>query len=248
MSTTRSLRASTIANSFKVQMSRKAKSTPASSPLRPGATSAATIASSKDASPDAAKPQPNSMFGEHLAHDYPDAEYWVSFDNTISRNLIRYFDSDALPTSDTSDFVDTLQRAKPHFIHYRSSYSQPPLEVERFLYTVYKVAAAVKSKFPKPFKAPKNNPGQDLSFYLRLKPSADVMQALKLYANGARIALDASFGILQVDVRTPTPPYRPRDPLDDSEDEDLSCPALGKGKGKAASAARCVQHSAELRF
>ncbi|KAJ7889572.1 hypothetical protein B0H14DRAFT_3429574 [Mycena olivaceomarginata] len=216
-------------------MSRKIKATPSSSP---GPKSAATVALSKDASPELPKPQQHSAYGERRAHDHPDADYWVPFDNTVSRGLIRYFDSDALPTSDAYEFFDALRLAKPHFVNYRSSFPHPPLEVERFLYTVYKVASAVESKFPKPFKAPKTNPGQDLSFFLRLKPTAEVMQILKVSANGACIALDASFGIPQVDTRTPTPPYRARDPLDDSDDEEDTLPSYTKGKGKTAASAR----------
>ncbi|KAJ7746525.1 hypothetical protein B0H14DRAFT_3514244 [Mycena olivaceomarginata] len=56
------------------------------------------------------------------------------------------------------------------------------------------------------------------------------MQALKAHAQGERIALDGSFGIPQVDVRTPTPP--PRDPLADSDEDDDELPTLAKGKGK----------------
>ncbi|KAJ7303800.1 hypothetical protein DFH08DRAFT_825580 [Mycena albidolilacea] len=244
-----------VSKFFKAQMSRKIKATLSSSPVRPvgqsgrplpralnpvpkGGKSAATVALSKDASPKATKPPTNSAYGERLALDHPDTEFWVPFDNIASRDLIRYFDSDALPTNDAYEFFDILRIAKPHFVHYRSSFLQPPLEVEHFLYTVYKVASAVAVNFPKPFQVPKTNPGQDLSFYLHLKPSAEVMQALKVHAKGAHIALDASFGIPQVEVRTSTPPYRLRDPLDDSDDENFTRPALGKGKGKPASATR----------
>jgi hypothetical protein len=40
------------------------------------------------------------------------------------------------------------------------------------------VAAAVEAKFPKPFMGLKTNSRPDLSFYLHLKPSSEVMQAL----------------------------------------------------------------------
>jgi hypothetical protein len=136
MSTTRTLRASTIANSFKAQMSCKNKSTPNSSPLRPvgqsgrplprvlnpvakSVKSAATVALSKDASPEPSKSALDSSYGERLAHDHPDAPYWLPLDNVVSRALIRYFDSEALPTDDTVTFFDSLRLARPHFVRSR---------------------------------------------------------------------------------------------------------------------------------
>ncbi|KAJ7305504.1 hypothetical protein DFH08DRAFT_825004 [Mycena albidolilacea] len=183
-------------------MSRKSKATPSSLPVRPSGKGAATVALSKDTSPEPSKPALDPSYGERLAHNHPDAQYWLPFDNTVN---------------------------------YRSSFSQPPLKVERFLYTVYKVTSAVKSKFPKPFVVSKTNSRPDLSFYLRLKPPPEVMQVLKVYTKGACIALNASFGIPQVDTPTLTPPYHPKDPLDDS---DNTLPTFTKGKGKAASSAR----------
>ncbi|KAJ7771899.1 hypothetical protein B0H14DRAFT_3509027 [Mycena olivaceomarginata] len=195
-------------------MSRKTKATPSSSPLRPvgptgrplaralnpvitGAKSSATVALSKDTSPESNAHPPGSMFGKHLAADHPDTQYWLPFDNV------------------------------------------PPLGVEHFLYTIYKVASAVQVKFPKPFLVPKTLPNHDLNFYLHLKPLPEVTQALARASPwNAKGARDASFGIPQVEVHTPTPPYHHRDPLDDEDDEDYSRPALGKGKGKAASATR----------
>ncbi|KAJ7659468.1 hypothetical protein B0H14DRAFT_3540493 [Mycena olivaceomarginata] len=202
MSTTRTLRASTIASSFKAQMSRKVKATPSSSPVRPvGFKKRCHCCVVERRVSRAPKPQQHSAYGERLAHDHPDADFWVPFDNTVSRGLIRYFDSDALPTSDAYEFFDALRLAKPHF-------------------------------------APKTNPGQDLSFFLRLKPTAEVMQALKVSVNGARIALDASFGIPRLirellRLRTvcathSTIPTR----------KTTSFPALAKGKGKASTSKR----------
>ncbi|KAJ7812584.1 hypothetical protein B0H14DRAFT_3478751 [Mycena olivaceomarginata] len=164
-------------------MSRKTKSTPASLPLaRP---SAATTALSKDASP---ATKSVAVYGEHLAADHPDTKYWLPFDNIVSHDLVRYFDSNALPTNDATDFFNTLMQVRLCFEGHRTMFPQPPLEVERFLYTIYKVASAVATKFPKPFEFPKVNPHHDLSFYLRLKSSPEVMTG-----SGARIALDASF-------------------------------------------------------
>jgi hypothetical protein len=44
-------------------------------------------------------------------------------------------------------------------------------------------------------------------------------------------------------VRTPTPLYRPCDPLDDSDDEDDTPSSYTKGKGKTAASARKVSPS-----
>jgi hypothetical protein len=74
------------------------------------------MVSTKDTSPEASQPQLHSTYGDRLAHDHPDAEYWIPFDNIVSCTLIRYFDSDALPTTDTTDFLDALRLARPHFV------------------------------------------------------------------------------------------------------------------------------------
>jgi hypothetical protein len=85
-------------------------------PVPKGSKSAATVALSKDASPEATKSQSCSTFSDCLAYDHPDAEYWTPFDNTASRQLIHYFDSKALPTNDAMAFFNALQLARPHFV------------------------------------------------------------------------------------------------------------------------------------
>jgi hypothetical protein len=55
-----------------------------------------------------------------------------------------------------------------------------------------------------------------------------------VHAKGARLALDASFVIPQVEVRTPTPPFHHKDPLADSDEEDDALLAFTKSKGKSS--------------
>jgi hypothetical protein len=73
----------------------------------------------------------DSSYGERLAHDHPDAQYWLPFDNEVSRALIRYFDSEALPTDDAVNFFDSLRLARPHFV--RSRFHRDRLGLITFL-------------------------------------------------------------------------------------------------------------------